>query len=319
MKNAYKLIFNPHSGKKWWAVGHKKTSLEEMKAALAQYQIQVDEYPTKSADDAYVLAKNSIREGYKTVLVAGGDGTIGEVANGLIGSEVTMGILPFGSYMNIAKMLSVPRDLEKAVQLIKIGRTRKIDVGCITSVGGKKLQKPHYFIESIGMGIEAELQQHMLSFEHGDYKALGRMLSSLFYYYNFPAEISMDETTLRTKATLLSIANGPYTGASFVIAPDAKLNDHRLTVALYYMNKFELFNYFFQLAALKKGWKRKIKLYQAKDVTITTKKPRLIHADARVFGETPISCSVLPNALTVITGFPTSEESSLMKRTYLDP
>jgi len=320
MQNTYKLIYNPYSGRKWWAAKKSQVSLEDIKDLLTRYQISFDEFPTQSKTHAFELGKNSSKEGYKTVLVAGGDGTVGEVANSLVNSDITLGILPLGSYMNIAKMLSIPRDLEQAVQLIKIGRKRKIDVGSIVSVNGEKLSKPTYFIESIGMGLEAELHQHITAVEKGDYSALGNILKTFFYYYGYPVTIIIDDTPITTRATLVSIANGPYTGASFVIAPDAKLNDHRLTVSLFSMTKFELFRYFYHILPIGKTEKRKIKMFQGKTVEIKTRSPRLVHADARLFGTTPIQCSIVPNALEVITGFPTSSaESSLVKRTFLDP
>lgn len=318
MQNPYKLIYNPQSGRKWWASRKPAVSLEEIKELLTRYQILFDEYPTKSKNHAFELGRNSKKEGYKTVIVAGGDGTVGEVANSLVHSDIPLGILPLGSYMNIAKMLSVPRDLEQAVQLIKIGRKRKIDVGSIVSVNGEKLPKPYYFVESIGMGLEAEVHQHIDAIEKGNYTAFGSILKTFFYYYGYPVEIVVDGESIKTKAALVAIANGPYTGASFVIAPDAKLNDHRLTVSLFYMTKFELFRYFSDVFIGNKE-KRKIKTFQAKTVEIRTRSPRLVHADARLFGTTPIACTIVPNALDVITGFPTTSDSSLIKRTYLDP
>ncbi len=319
MKNTCKLIYNPNSGKKWWARNHKQTSLEEIREILTRYQISFDEFPTNSTQHALELGKQSINEGYKTVLVAGGDGTVGQVANGLVHSNITLGILPLGSYMNIAKMLAISSNLEQAVQLIKIGRTRKIDVGSIIAMDGKKLSVPYYFIESVGMGLEAELHQHVLSFEQGDYKALFSIFGTLFYYYGYPVVVTMDGETIKTRATLVSIANGPFSGASFAIAPEAKLNDHRLTISLFFMTKLELFRHFYHILPFGKAKKRKIKVLQAKTVSIQTRKPRLIHADARIFGTTPMTCRIIPNALTVITGFSTTQNSALLKRTYLDP
>ncbi|MBP9719181.1 MAG: diacylglycerol kinase family lipid kinase [Candidatus Levybacteria bacterium] len=319
MKNPYKLIYNLHSGRKWWASRKPSVSLEEIRDLLTRYQIAFDEFPTQSKNHAFELGQKSKKEGYKTVIVAGGDGTVGEVANSLVHSGIPLGILPLGSYMNIAKMLSIPRDLEQAVQLIKIGRKRKIDVGSIVSVNGEIVSKPSYFVESIGMGLEAEMHQHINAVEKGDYAAFGSMLKTLFYYYGYPVEIIIDGTVIKTRATMITIANGPYSGASFIIAPDAKLNDHRLTVSLFYMTKFELFRYFYRILPIGSAEKRKIKMFQAKTVEIRSRNPRLVHADARLFGTTPIQCTIVPNALDVITGFPTSTESSLAKRTYLDP
>src|SRR5260221_378434 len=124
MKNAA-LIYNPNAGKKrklFSLFRGKLTALEDIKDLLTKYQIPVDYFPTKHPGHATDLAKDCIKKGYKTILAAGGDGTVGEVANGLVGTDTTLGILPLGSFMNIAKMLSIPQDLEKAIMIIKMSQ-----------------------------------------------------------------------------------------------------------------------------------------------------------------------------------------------------
>lgn len=317
----YLLIFNPHAGMKRKILPNThSTSLEDIKTLLKQYQILIDLAPTKYAGHATILARTAQKKGYKNVLVAGGDGTVGEVANGLIDSDITLGILPLGSYMNIARMLAVPTDLEKAVALIKIGRSRKIDVGCVTKIDGEKLSDPYYFIESVGMGLEAELHELFLKFEQGDKKALINIVKTFFDYYGHKAKLIMDNQNLETRATLLTISNGPYSGAAIPIAPKAKLNDHRLTVSLFKMTKWELLRFIIKLVRVGPTYSPKITTYQAKTVKIITKTPRSVHADARLFGSTPIECKIIPSALNVITGFPKLDEpKSFVKRTLLDP
>jgi diacylglycerol kinase (ATP) len=151
-----KFIYNPHAGeKRRLNPMQKKVALEDVKALLEQYQIPVDPTPTKYPKHATELAKDSIKEGYKTVIVAGGDGTVGEVINGLVGSDVVIGILPLGSVMNNARMFGIPLELEKAVELIKIRRERKIDVGGITKLNGEKMEETYYFTEQSGIGFDA--------------------------------------------------------------------------------------------------------------------------------------------------------------------
>lgn len=317
-----KFIFNPHAGKKrnFFSIFRgKMTALEDIKQLLDQYQIPVDYFPTKAPGHATQLAKDAVKEGYHMVIVAGGDGTVGEVANGLVNTDIILGILPLGSFMNIARMMSIPFDLEKAVTLIKIGRSRKIDVGCVTTLGGEKLDKPYYFIESVGMGLEAQLHRHVLDMERGDYKAFFAILKSFFDYYNHRAKITLDHEVIQTRATLVTVSNGPYSGAAIPLAPQAKLNDHRLTVRLFRMEKWELFKYFIRLITFGHARSAKVISYQTKEVKIETHTPRMVHADARLYGETPIKCSILPNALNIITGFPKKDDPhTLIKRTYLD-
>lgn len=315
-----KLIYNPNAGKKRKILFPKGTSLEEISSLLDQYQITVDRFPTKGPGHATKLAKEAITEGYGMVIVAGGDGTVGEVANGLVNSDMPLAILPLGSVMNVARMLSIPLDLEKAVELIKINRTRKIDVGCVTRLSGEKLSEPCYFIESCGLGLEAQMHQAVLEWERGDKKSLFRLIKVFFEYYRHRATITLDgKEKIETRAPLVNISNGPYSGVAIPLAPEAKLNDHHLTVTIFRMSKLELFLYILKTMRVGKLKSSKISSYAAKKVTVTTRTPRLVHADARIYGQTPVSFSIVPSALTVVTGFPQPGNSSLLPRTLLDP
>ncbi len=318
------VIYNPNAGLKRKLLPNLQAvtvTLEDIKNLLEQYQIIADFFPTEYAGHATKLAQEIAKKGYKTVIAAGGDGTVGEVANGLVGTNVALGILPLGSFMNIGKMLAIPMDLEKAVMLLKIGRSRKIDMGVVTKLSGKKLENPFYFIENMGIGVEAEFQQYWLQLERGDKTALFKLFKSLYEWYGHHPRIIIDNREVHTKLMLMTVSNGPYTGASIPIAPKAKLNDHKLTVTIFKMSKFELFRYILRsIGAGKRYFNRKILTYQAKKVQIITRTPRLIHADARLFGETPVEIKIKPNALNAITGFSKpGEEVLLVKRTYLDP
>lgn len=332
-----KLIFNPNAGMKRKLLPNAKlsTSLEDIKVLLEQYQIPVDFFPTKGPGLATELAKNALKEGYKMVIVAGGDGTVGETANGLVGSDVQLGIIPLGSFMNIARMLSIPLEIEKAVMLIKIGRSRKLDVGQVTKIAEvieptpnhiiKKAQDPgiksegFFFLESAGLGLEAELHEYILEWENGDWKAIWKAVRVLFQYYGHKATIILDNRIIKTRATMVAVSNGPLAGASLPIAPKAKLNDHKLTVSLFKMSKWQIIRFFLKAINSGKKYSPKVEIYKAKKVRVETKVERLVHADARLFGTTPVEFKIVPNALNVITGFPQSKDISLLKRTLLDP
>ncbi len=323
IKNQIKLIYNPHAGAKrrmFPSPYASATSLEDVNSLLKQYQIEADFFPTEYPGHATKLARDAVKEGYKTVIVAGGDGTVGEAVNGLVDSNITLGILPLGSYMNVAHMLSIPLDLEKAIMLLKLGRTRKIDLGQVHYLGEKNLKKPYFFLESVGFGLEAQIHEHMLNFEQGSYSEIFNVIKILFEYLRYHAEIEMDGQKLSTRATIINIANGPYSGPALPIAPAARLNDHLLTVTIFKMDKFDLFRYFINLFLDRKR-KKKPTVYQAKEVKVKTRTTRAVHVDARLYGTTPVELSVYPNAINVITGFPSPDEQivSLQKRTLLDP
>lgn len=317
IKNA-KLIFNPRAGMKR-NLGKKSTSLEDIIKLLEQYQIPVDLTPTKKAGDATTLARAAIKEGYKLVLVAGGDGSVGEAANGLVGSDVNLGIIPIGSFMNTARMLSIPHDLEKAIALIKIGRVRKIDLGVLEKKDGRVNQKYH-FIESSGIGLEAKLHRHVWKLERGKKLAVWGMIKDMFKYNRFNAKVKLDNNDLEVKTHMITVSNGPLSGASLNIAPDSKLNDHELTVSIYMMNKLEILNFFAKVFKGNKFFHPDILTFKTQKAVIETDPETRIHADATFYNTTPVEFSVLPNALNVICGFPENPDATaLKKRTILDP
>ncbi len=298
----------------------ERTTLEDIKLLLKQYQVDADFVPTKGPKHATELARESVKQKYKTVLAVGGDGTVAETANGLIGTDTTLGIVPMGSFMNIARMLSIPTELEKAIQIIKIGRTRKIDVGTITKLEGEKLSTPFYYMETAGVGLEAAVHKEFRAFEDGNIPSLFKAIKTFVNFYANTVTIKTDEKTFETRATLISIANGPYSGAALHLAPAAKLNDHKLTITLYPMNKRELIRYFLRMKFTGKTDKRRITTIQTKAAQIFAKQDLAVHADASLFGTTPAEFRIVPNALQVICGFPaTEEDASLVSRTILDP
>ena len=181
--NKAKLIYNPHAGeKRRLNPFQKKVAIEDIRDLLFQYQIPVDLAPTKYAGHAVKLARESVKEGYETVIAAGGDGTVEEVAKSLVGTDITLGILPLGSIMNIARMLTIPREIEKAVQILKIRRVRKIDVGIITAIGGDKIE-PFYFMEHAVVGIDAVMHRYVQTiFDKKKYGNIFRMIKT---FYNF--------------------------------------------------------------------------------------------------------------------------------------
>lgn len=314
-----KLIYNPNAGKKRKIIGGKPITIDDIKVLFEKYQIPVDIFITKGPGDALGFAQNAAKEKYEVVVAAGGDGTVSEVMSGLIETNIVLGILPLGSFMNTAKMLSIPHDLEKAIMLLKINRKRKIDVGQINILSGLKPKIPLYFMENSSVGIEAELMDSALKAERGKYKAFFNSLKSFFEYYKHRVRIVMDDKTIVRKITMVAVSNGQFTGVALEMAPKARLNDHKLTVSVFEMSKKELIYYFLRMLKTGKTNSPKVFRYKSSEVKIYTRIPKPVHADGQVFGTTPVVYKILPNALEVITGFPESDGSNLEKRTTLDP
>jgi diacylglycerol kinase (ATP) len=317
----YKLIFNPKAGVKRGFLFHRDSNyyLEQVQYLLKKYQIDADFAPTRKTGHAIELAREAVKDGYDVVLVAGGDGTVGEVANGLIGTKVVLGILPLGSFMNIARMLSIPNDLERAVMLLKLGRVRKIDVGKVVNIGGQDLEEGYYFLESAGIGLEAQGHEYIQRLEKGEISAFFKMIKSFWDFYMYSADLDLDDKKIYAKASAIVIGNGQLIGPGLPLATKAQLNDHLLTVSIYKMTKYELLRFIISLLTGKKYLTKKIEILQGKKLILQTPFPRLVHADARLYGKTPLICQIEPSALSVIAGFPDAGENFLKNTTPLQP
>lgn len=313
-RSSYKVIYNPKAGEKRKKAGAgKPLSLGEVQEFFAQYNIDAEFFPTQDKGHATELAKNALAEGYGTVVGLGGDGTIGEIAQGLVGTDVRLGVLPSGTYMNIARMLGIPHDLEKAIMLLKLGRTRKIDIGAVTKLNGAPLEEPIYFIESVALGIDAQFHEQVVRFENGDKKVLLSMFKTLLEYTAHKTKITVDTAELLTRAITIQISNGPYTGAALKLAPEAKLNDHKLTVTVNNMGLIRYMLYILNLMGGKQAYEDRLLTLQGDKVELSTIYSRLVHIDGRHFGITPMECEVKPQALSVISGFSKPSESSFQE------
>lgn len=320
-RKASKLIYNPFAGEKRKKVGSShQVSIEMIVAMLEQYQIAVDLFPTQAPLHATELARDAVKEGYQKVIIVGGDGTVSEAAQGLIGTDLVLGIIPLGTYMNTAHMLGIPReDLEKATMLLKLGRVRKIDVGAITCLNGEQLTQPKYFLESSAIGLEAQFHHHFIRLEKSGLRHLFTLIGTFFDYYGYKVELEIDDQVVKHRAISINVSNGPYSGAALKLSPAAKLNDHQLTVTVYKMNVWTFVWHIIKLLTFAQVDHRKLLTYQGSRVSIKTVHPRLFHADATTFGNTPVTISVLPQALNVIAGYPPVTESAFKERTYLTP
>jgi diacylglycerol kinase family enzyme len=141
------LIFNPNSGQKL-GVSTNAGGEDAVQDALRAAGVPFDARPTERAGHATELAREAVQAGCALVIAAGGDGTVGEVAQALAGSDTVMGVMPLGSIMNVARTLCIPRDLEQAAQVIAAGRVLAMDLGRVQDT---------YFLEAAGVGLDAGL------------------------------------------------------------------------------------------------------------------------------------------------------------------
>ncbi|HUP27195.1 MAG TPA: diacylglycerol kinase family protein [Chloroflexia bacterium] len=301
-----KVIVNPASGKKG-GITTNAAGPEEVSRLLLDNGIEADLVETEYAGHATDLAKAAKEEGYQIVIACGGDGTVGEVAMGLIGADVTLGILPLGSANNVARMMHVPFDLGEAAKLLRLGEVRKVDIGRCNG---------EYFLETAGVGLDAALFPILNQVDKGEYVRLLDVVRTFFRFRPRHVTLVLDRRAVRVKALVVLVANGPYWGYSVPLAPDAKVDDGLFDVVVFRNFSKSAFVRHVIGSLLGRDFPHKgagaarpvqnpdIRTYKAKRVRVLTsgRRPLPVHADAQPRGRTPATIELVKGALRVITG-----------------
>ena len=290
-----KLIFNPAAGNPT----ESAVQLVELLGYLQTHKIETEVILVQPTHRLHLVARNAARAGAKMVIVSGGDGTIENVALGLVGSTTTLGIIPTGTRNNLARSLNIPTDnLAAAVALLRNGRRLKIDVGLM-----RHRKASRGFLEAGVIGLASALYSSADDLQHGDYTKITDFISTLVTA--MPSEIHLrldhQRKEIVTNAHLVLIANMPFMGANFQIAPDVVFDDRQLDVFVYSdLNKWDLIGQAMQSPDSVPD--ARIQRFHAKTISITTHPAMPVMVDGVSLGVGPVTVTLQPHRLRVMAG-----------------
>ncbi|MBU8893229.1 MAG: diacylglycerol kinase family lipid kinase [Bacteroidales bacterium] len=219
MKEKILFVINPVSG------GKSKDNIPD----LIRQKFNDNEYDvkiiiTQSAGEATQLVKRYINKGFKKIVAVGGDGTVNEVASGIVETDAVLGILPLGSGNGLARHLNIPMKPQKALDLIKKAKSTKIDYGKIND---------RKFFCTTGVGFDAHIGHVFSKIDgRGFANYIKATVSEFRKYKPKRYEISMNGTTIMRDAFLITFANASQYGNNAHIAPKADIKDGKLEVAI---------------------------------------------------------------------------------------
>jgi diacylglycerol kinase (ATP) len=295
-KSRARVICNPTSGGGAYDPDEIREELDGM---------ELDWVQTEGPEDA-IGAAEEWREGL--LIVAGGDGTVNDVVNGLgkagFPEGVTLGILPAGTGNDLAATLCIPEDPEVAEDVIRQNRMRTLDVARVRSEGvGER-----FFINVATGGLGAEISSVNDKELKKRWGKLSYLRASLEVARNFDVrELSLylDGEERRVKAVNIAVGNCRYTGGGWPATPRANPEDGLLdVVVMETLGAAELFD--LAPAVLAESTyldKEGVLFVRAKEIRVETQPPGLeFTADGEVIGNEPAQFSVLPRTLKVIVG-----------------
>ena len=213
------FIVNPYSGTRLQT--RIRSSIEKyLNHRKFEYSIWYTEY----ANHATELARKAVEEGYEIVVAVGGDGSVNEVAAGLLHSDVAMGIIPAGSGNGLAMHLGYGRKIEEAIKKLNSAEAYRMDCGLLND-------RPFVNVAGIGFdGLVSNLMQGQT--RRGFLPYFLKSLRAGLEYTAKPCELEIDGQIIREKCFIVSVANGPMYGYNVSIAPDARMDDGLFTVVV---------------------------------------------------------------------------------------
>jgi len=169
MENSkYFLIVNLIAGQ-----GRCKEIFPSIKKELDRSGIEYDLHYTNEPEEATDVARMGIESGFTHIVAVGGDGTVNEVTNGVVGTDAILAVIPAGTGNDFIRMTGIPSDYRQAVRLLAHGRERSIDLG--------RIDDQRYFVNGLGIGIDAQVAQDVLKME--------RMRGAVAYLYAAVKEV----------------------------------------------------------------------------------------------------------------------------------
>jgi YegS/Rv2252/BmrU family lipid kinase len=223
-----KVVLNPYSNR-WNSKKRWPEAEAALRSAGVEFELAVSEHKGHIID----LVAQAAREKFSPIIVAGGDGTIGDALNGLMqasgpggGTIGPLGVMPTGSANDLAFNVNLPTDLNEAAKVIAAGKTRAMDIG--------RLNKK-YFINNSACGLEpyVTIKHEKIHWIKGMARYLVAAVQAIMDKAEWQADIKWDDGEYSGPVSLVSIGNGRRTGG-FFMTPHADPFDGKLTLAFGY-------------------------------------------------------------------------------------
>jgi len=293
------LILNPRSGS-----GKSEKLIPLIRDHFRANKIPFDFHVTTFSDDARRVAAE-VMKSYPIVVAGGGDGTVNEVVNGIAGSDGILGILPLGSGNDFANVLAYPKQFRQCLQVLTKQQIRSIDLGLIRVMDSRSVQRSKYFINAVGIGLDAEVANEAGKMHRvrGLAKYAIAAMKVLFRYKAEFSEVIGSGFRSEGKHLLISIGNGKSSGGGFYLTPQALLDDGLLDVCMAKnLSTPEILKIFPFVLIGKHAKFQKIDIKSTKKLVVKAQANLPVHVDGEVIGLDirEISVEIMPLGIRII-------------------
>jgi len=249
---------------------------------------------TNAPKHATELSRNAAADNFDIVVAIGGDGSVNEVAKGLIGSKTALGIIPTGSGNGMARHLSIPMKINKSIDVIHNGKIESIDTLNVND---------EFCIGTIGIGFDGHIAHLFANAGKRGYGTYVKLVLTEFYKYKpVTYAIIVDGKPFSKECFLLTFANSSQFGNNAVIAPFADVQDGIIDISI--ISKFSFFlapHLIYRLMNNSIHLSRFFQMMKAREITVRNQSILYGHIDGEpVTFNSDILVKVLPMSLNVI-------------------
>lgn len=303
------LISNPNAGR---GGARRARAVARFCEALRRRGVGVEAWDTEGPGDAANLAARAVGEGAREVVVSGGDGTVNEALQGLVGGAARLAVWPAGTANVLARELRLPFDAEAAAEVVARGRTLEVTLGRATPERGGGPTNAgeiydaargagRYFVLMAGVGLDATVVERVSA------RLKRRVGEAAFWYSGLsylarwrPVEFQVEVGGETFAATFAAVGKAPHYGGNLSITPRARLDADEFEVCL--VNSHSRLHYLRLLTHAMRGGVaehvRDVRFVRASRLRAHGDAP--VQADGELIGRLPMTFEVAPERLSVV-------------------
>ncbi len=291
-----RIIVNPTS-----CGGEGRSIADQASAEFLRLGLRHETVFSGCAEDVSALARSAVSEGRRLVVGIGGDGLLGEIANGLVGTTTALGIIPAGRGNDIARGLNIPLGVADACKLIGANivqtaeRARPVDAG----KAGER-----YFLSVALVGLPAEINRRANQIGRYRFNAIYSLLTAYSVFRTEPREfhLRVDDHVRQCYSWLIAIGNCWSSGRGMKLVPGARPDDGILDACIAYgMGRGELLLQAFpRVFGGRHVYLTGVETVKAKELSIVGKEGADVYADGEFVAQLPVTFRAVPNALRIV-------------------
>jgi diacylglycerol kinase (ATP) len=290
------LISNPNAGR---GGERRAREIALFCESLRKRGVEVEAFDTKGPNDAALLAARAARNAKRDVIVSGGDGTINEALQGLVGTGTRLAVWPRGTANVLARELKLPFDADEAAEVIARGRARPVRVGCATN---ETTGEQRYFFLMAGIGLDASVVERVsprMKRRVGEAAFWYSGLGHLAHWQPTPFQVEVEGESFQ--ATFAAIGKAAHYGGNLAITPRARMEEPEFEVCIVDSKSRLRFLYLLSHAVRARGVAEDahgVRFIRASRARVTGDVP--VQIDGELTGQLPMTFEIAPAPIEII-------------------